>query len=67
VRAAVAQTDEHARIVEQLGHAVDARVERLHGEFIFEVIFQGQIEERIDAVLALGGGDLRHGFSFKFF
>ena len=65
MRAAVAEADQDRGVVQQFGHAVDARVERRHGEFEFEVVGQGQVEEGIDAVLALRTADLRHRHAFE--
>jgi hypothetical protein len=58
VRAAVAEAEQHGTVVQDLGHAVDARVERGDGELVLEIIGEREIEERVDAVLAFRRGDL---------
>src|SRR5919109_1198478 len=49
-----------AVVVRELAHTVLARVPRGHGQLALEIVGQDQVEEGIDAVLALLLGDLRH-------
>ncbi len=62
---AVAQRHQHALVVQDLRHAVDPRVERGHGELDLEVVLEGQVQEGIDAVLALLAGDVRDGSALE--
>jgi hypothetical protein len=59
MRPAVPQRHQLALVVQDLSHAVDPPVERGHGELDLEVVLEGQVQEGIDAVLALLAGDVR--------
>ena len=67
MRAAVTEANQDGGVVQQLGHAVDTGVERRHGEFEVEVVGQGQIEQRVDPILAFGAADLGDGHAFETF
>src|SRR5215813_14318237 len=65
VGASVAEGDEHALVVQDLAHPVHPRVERGHGELHVEVVLEGQIQEGVDAVLALLARDVRDRLAFE--
>jgi hypothetical protein len=44
VRAAVAEPQQHIFVVQELSHAFRARVERLHGELVLEIVFQRDVQ-----------------------
>ena len=65
MRAAVAQTEQHVAVAQDLGHPIDARVERLQRELILQVIGERHVEERIHAIHAALGGDVGHRASLE--
>src|ERR1700720_1501375 len=50
MRTAIAQSDHHPWVGDQLGDAILIRVEEFHRELHVEVVFEREIEEGVDAI-----------------
>ena len=63
----VAKADHNVRVIEKLGHAVDLRIERREDEFILDIVFEREIKQGVDVILALLARNFRDGMPSNFF
>ena len=58
MRAGIAERDQHIRVGQVLRHPLDIDIELRQHEFDVEIVFQGQVEEGVEPVLAALPGDV---------